>query len=94
MFDYKAKTPLEAYQKAWQAIEINWDKSELARHLSAAALTNYDSGTFTFQVPTRHIADVFRRHSENAILRRTLEMYMPDGMTITVETVVASEVQP
>lgn len=90
IFDYKAKSAFEAYQKACQSIEINWDKTELVRHLSNAVLVNYDNGLFTLQVSTEHIANVFRRHSENAIIRRTLEMYMPDGMAITVKI----EVQP
>lgn len=93
MLDYKAKTPLEAYQKAWQTIPIAWDRTELALFLSFAVLVNYDNGAFTFQVPTQHIANVFNRHAENNIVRRELELYMPDGITVSVQAVVESAVQ-
>lgn len=95
MLDYKAKSPLDAYQKAWEAIAISWDKTEMAHHLSTAVLVHYEKGAFTFQVPTQHVANVFNRHAEQMIVQHTLELYMPDDMAVSVLFVPSEKaVQP
>lgn len=93
MLDYKAKSPLEAFKKAVDAILISWDETYLAKYLPTAVIKNYDNGAFTFEVPTQQIADVMKRNAEHSIVRRTLEDYMPDGITVSV-TIISREVQP
>lgn len=85
--NYKAKSPLEAFKKAVDAILISWDKTKLADCLPKAVLKGYDNGAFTFEVPTAVIASVMNRRAEMAIIRQSLELYMPEGIPVVVQIV-------
>ncbi len=93
LVDYKAATPLEACQKALSAIILMWNDTPLAQFLNKATLHDYRNGAFVLAVPTQRMADLMNRRAEQAIIRRTLEVYMPDGMSVTVQA-VCHEVQP
>lgn len=91
--DYKAKSFIEAYEKAWSAMLLTWDKTKLAEYLPKAVLKDYQDGQFTFEVPTAIIAAVMTRRAELAIIRQSLELYMPDGIPVSVQ-IVAKDGQP
>jgi hypothetical protein len=85
--DYKAKSFIEAYEKAWSAMLLTWDRTKLAEHLPKAVLKDYCDGQFTLEVPTLIIANVLNRRAEMAIIRKTLELYMPEGIPVSVQIV-------
>lgn len=91
--DYKAKTPVEAYEKAWAYLALFADEAEFARHLDRVKFVSYDKGAFTFEAETQFIANLFNRHSENAHIRKELESLVPGDVIVSVKVVVAEAVQ-
>lgn len=88
-----AKSPLEASEKAAAWVQIAWAETQLANHIDKARMVNYVNGEFTFEVPTAHVAGLFNRRSEKLIIKRALEMYMPAGIEVSVQIVIAEAVQ-
>lgn len=91
--NYKVDSPVKAYEKAWALLAITHDRSEFARHLDHVRMKGYEQGRFTLEADTLHIANLFNRHAENCIVRKALALYVPDGITVSVQAVVAGAVQ-
>jgi hypothetical protein len=84
---HKAKSPVEAYEKAWAYLAIFADKAEFARHLDQVKFVSYDKGAFTFEAETPFIAQLFSRHAENIRIQRELESLVPGDVAVTVKVV-------
>lgn len=86
---YKAKTPVEAYERAWAYLALFANQAEFARHLDRVKFVGYDNGAFTFEAETQFIANLFNRHAENAHIRKELAALVPDDVVVSVKVVLA-----